>query len=128
MRYLKYRRKCFRALLQAFCLLWIVGCGRVQPIQVPGGNTERGKTAIEHYSCVACHSIPGVSGPSGNIGSSLDNIAKRAYIAGVLANTPVNMVRWLRNPPGIDPHTVMPNMGLNDADAKDVAAYLYTLD
>jgi cytochrome c len=35
---------------------------------------------------------------------------------------------WLMNPPGVDPKTAMPNMGVNTKDASDIAAYLYTLD
>jgi cytochrome c1 len=34
---------------------------------------------------------------------------------------------WLRDPPAIDPATAMPNLGLSEAEALDVAAYLYTL-
>jgi hypothetical protein len=38
------------------------------------------------------------------------------------------MVRWLENPPAVDPPTAMPNLQLNRHDARDIAAYLYTLD
>jgi cytochrome c1 len=37
-------------------------------------------------------------------------------------------VAWIRNPPAIDPLTAMPASGLGEAAARDVAAYLYTLD
>lgn len=115
-------------LFPALCLLLITGCGQAQSTQVLGGDVQRGKKAIDQESCVACHAIPGISGPSGNVGSSLKEMAKRAYIAGVLANTPANMVRWLRNPPAVDPLTAMPNLGITEVEAKDIAAYLYTLD
>ena len=48
-------------------------------------------------------------------------------IAGELANTPDNMVRWLRNPKSIDPLTAMPDLGVTERDARDMAAYLATL-
>lgn len=51
----------------------------------------------------------------------------RIYIAGMLRNTPENMVTWLRNPQAIVPGNVMPDMGLSARDARDVAAYLFTL-
>ena len=51
---------------------------------------------------------------------------KRMYIAGVLPNTPENMLRWLQNPPAVDPLTAMPNLGVTEADARDMAGYLYT--
>ncbi|HEX6629178.1 MAG TPA: hypothetical protein VF105_14610, partial [Gemmatimonadaceae bacterium] len=57
----------------------------------------------------------------------LGKIAQRVYIAGVLPNEPDNMIRWLENPPGVDPLTAMPYMGVTPRDARDIAAYLYTL-
>jgi cytochrome c len=109
-------------------LLCVAGCSKAQPIQVTGGDPARGKVAIEHYGCVACHTIQGIPNPGSNVGPPLERLAERVYIAGVLANTPENMVRWLRNPPEVDPRTVMPNMGISDSEAKDIAAYLYTLN
>jgi hypothetical protein len=37
------------------------------------------------------------------------------------------MIEWLRNPPAIDAKTAMPNMHISERDARDIAAYLYTL-
>jgi cytochrome c len=91
------------------------------------GNAERGRTAITRHGCVACHAIPGIRDLGSNVGPPLDRIATRGYIAGVLANTPQNMVRWLRDPPGVDPRTAMPSLGLSEKEARDIAAYLYTL-
>jgi cytochrome c1 len=54
-------------------------------------------------------------------------IGRRIYIAGTLRNTSGNLVRWLRNPQQVLPGNAMPDMGLSEADARDVAAYLYTL-
>jgi cytochrome c1 len=36
-------------------------------------------------------------------------------------------MRWIENPPAVDEKTVMPNMGVTDKDARDIATYLYTL-
>lgn len=94
---------------------------------IAGADPERGKAAIERYGCTACHAIPGIPGHASNIGPPLDGIAGRVYLAGVLPNIPDRMVRWLRNPPEVDPATAMPNMGISEAEAKDIAAYLYTL-
>lgn len=49
------------------------------------------------------------------------------YIAGLLTNTPDNLMRWIRDPPGVDSLTAMPNVGVTEPDARDIAAYLYTL-
>ena len=114
------------------CLVcWAIAaaaCGGKQPaVQVAGGDAERGKASIERYGCVACHAIPGIAGHGSNVGPPLTKMAKRAYIGGVLPNSPDELVRWLRNPPEVDPRTAMPNLGVSEREARDMAAYLYTL-
>jgi hypothetical protein len=52
---------------------------------------------------------------------------RRIYIAGILRNTPDALIAWLRNPQTVVPGNAMPNMGLSESDARDIAAYLYTL-
>ena len=37
------------------------------------------------------------------------------------------MIRWIMNPPGVDDKTAMPNLHVTATDARDIAAYLYTL-
>ena len=51
-----------------------------------------------------------------------------SLIAGRLANTPDNLVQWLRRPQIIKPGTAMPDMGVTEVHARDMAAYLATLD
>jgi cytochrome c len=92
-----------------------------------GGNAERGRDLVAAKGCISCHVIPGVRGADGNVGPSLDRIATRIYIAGVRPNTPENMIRWINDPPAVDPLTAMPDLHLNDADIRDIAAFLYTL-
>ena len=92
-----------------------------------GGSASRGSAAIARYGCGSCHIIPGVSGASGLAGPPLSGIGNRIYIAGVLQNTPRNMIHWIENPPSVDEHTVMPNLGVTHQDAIDIAGYLYTL-
>jgi cytochrome c2 len=92
-----------------------------------GGNVFRGARMIQYYGCGSCHIIPGISGAVGLAGPPLSGIASRMYIAGVLQNTPQNMMRWIENPKAVDEKTVMPNLGVTQADAADIAGYLYTL-
>jgi len=92
-----------------------------------GGSPAKGKVAIDHYGCASCHIIPGVRGPRGLVGPPLTQISQRAYIGGVLTNTPENMIRWLQNPHNVDPKTAMPDVGLKEQEARDIASYLYTL-
>jgi hypothetical protein len=37
------------------------------------------------------------------------------------------MVRWLRDPKAIDPGSAMPDLGIAEQDALDIAAFLATL-
>lgn len=92
-----------------------------------GGNAARGKELIRSYGCGSCHTIPRVTGADASVGPSLQGIATHAYIAGVLPNQPENMIRWIMNPPGVDDKTAMPNLHVTATDARDIAAYLYTL-
>lgn len=61
------------------------------------------------------------------VGPPLLWFARRTFIAGELPNTPANLIRWVRNPPSVEPGTAMPVLGLDEQQARDVAAYLYTL-
>lgn len=99
-------------------------------ITVAGGNVEQGREALTRYGCIACHTIPGagIGGAQANVGPPLTDWAEREYIAGSLTNTPENLIRWIQNPQAIEPGTVMPTLGVSEADARDMAAYLYTLE
>jgi len=93
----------------------------------PTADAVRGKMALRQYACTTCHRVPGVVGDHPPVGPPLDRIATRTFIGGVLPNTPENMVRWLRSPQTVDPRTAMPDLGVSERDAWDMAAYLYTL-
>lgn len=92
---------------------------------IPASSANRGRTMIHQYGCAGCHTIPGIAGADGEVGPRLDRVRKQAYIAGVLPNSPQNMVVWIQNPREVDPRTAMPDLGVNEADARDMAAYLY---
>jgi cytochrome c len=94
---------------------------------VPGGSPQAGARLIASFHCGACHMIPGIRGADGLVGPPLLLFGRRTYIAGELPNTPPNLIRWIRNPPAIEPRTAMPALGLSERQARDVAAYLYTL-
>jgi cytochrome c2 len=92
-----------------------------------GGNAKHGKALIATNGCGSCHQIPGIGGADADVGPPLTRVGRRIYIAGVLRNTPDAMIEWLRNPQAIVPGNAMPDMGLSERDARDIAAYLYTL-
>jgi cytochrome c len=92
------------------------------------GDPAAGQQAIGRYGCGGCHVIPGVQGAAGTVGPSLAGFAGRNVIAGTsVNNTPENLVRWIMDPQSVKPGTQMPNLGVNQADAQNIAAYLLTL-
>ena len=92
---------------------------------VPGGDLLRGQIAIEHYGCGSCHTIPGIEGANASVGPPLYEMAERSLIAGNLPNTPDNLVLWIQHPQQIEPGSDMPEMGISEPVARDIAAYLY---
>ncbi len=93
----------------------------------PTGNAELGLEAIQRYGCGACHTIPGVPGANAMVGPLLTGLSQRSFLAGELSNTPEHLVQWIRNPQAIKPGTAMPDMGIDEPTAQNIAAYLYTL-
>lgn len=109
----------------------LVACGTNavgQPVvPVPDGDPLVGKALLEQYACVTCHAIPGVRGPNTYVGPPLTAWAEREYIAGTLPNQPDHLIDWIVNPQEIEPGTAMPTIGVSPEEARDMAAYLYTL-
>jgi cytochrome c2 len=100
---------------------------RREAAAITGGDPAYGPALMRKYGCQACHTIPGVDGADGLVGPPLSGIASRSYIAGVLPNTPANMMKWIENPKGVDSLTAMPVTGVTASDARHIVAYLYTL-
>ncbi len=102
-----------------------------QPVEerfvVPAADPGRGPALLKAHGCVGCHTVPGVPGADGRVGPRLDRLREQAYIAGVLPNSPQNMVTWIRRPKEIDPKTAMPTLSVSESDARDIAAYLYAV-
>lgn len=101
---------------------------RPGPRGAPLGNATAGRRAVQQYLCATCHTIPGIVSANRHVGPPLGGMARRHFIAGIVNNTPENMERFLKDPQRLDPLTAMPALGLTDKDARDIAAFLYTLD
>jgi cytochrome c len=116
--------------MNKFCLLTIilaptiVGCSSnaaQKSASVPQHETPE---LIVRYGCQTCHVIPGVPGAVGKVGPSLDSLGQRSYLAGTMSNTPLNLQLWIMHPQSIHPGTAMPEMGVTQSDAKQIAAFL----
>ena len=95
--------------------------------QAIGGDPDRGRYVLLQYGCITCHDIPGVVGAAIPVGPPPAGMGVRSFIGGVMPNTPENMVRWLLAPQQYVPDGAMPNLGVSERDARDMAAYLGSL-
>lgn len=76
-----------------------------------------------NHSCIACHAVAGVSG--GVLGPNLTYVGERQTIAaGILPNDSAGLARWLRDPPGEKPGSLMPKIDLTDDEIAALVAYL----
>ncbi len=82
---------------------------------------------MTQYQCASCHEIPKVPGHRGGMGPSLEAFGRRSYIAGHVPNLPSSLREWLQHPQALVPDTLMPDLGVANDDARDMAAYLLSL-
>ena len=122
------RRQVFSGWLMCSAVLLLSACSEPAPDVEIDGNVEQGRALLTSAGCGSCHEIPGVTGAQGRVGPPLDQLVRRGYLAGILPNTPDNLVRWIADPQAIAPGSAMPDTGVTRAEAIDIAAYLYTLD
>ncbi|HKT47460.1 MAG TPA: c-type cytochrome [Candidatus Acidoferrales bacterium] len=119
------------ALSAAIALILAIGYGlrknRAPNRVYVNGIAWRGKEVINEKRCGSCHTIPGINGARGVVGPPLFFLGRRTMIAGLLPNTPENLARWIQSPQSVNPQTAMPTLGLSQEQARDVAAYLFTL-
>ena len=93
---------------------------------VAGGDARRGLASISRYGCGSCHTISGISSAHGLVGPPLTGLRNRMYVAGMLPNTPDNLMHWIRFPKQVNAGTAMPELGVSAGDAADIAAYIYS--
>jgi cytochrome c len=116
----------FRCLLLA-AMAALAGCAKQPPDEDPltGGNPRVGQQLVARYGCAACHEIKGIAHADSKVGPSLTEMRDQSYVAGVVPNTAANLIRWIQHPREVDPKTAMPDLGVSQAEARDMAAYLY---
>jgi cytochrome c2 len=113
-------------MLGAFVAL--TACAKRPPEFDPltGGNPRAGRQLVARYGCGGCHEIAGLAHADSKVGPSLTDIRERSYVGGVLPNSAANLIKWIQHPRAVRPDTTMPELGMNQAEARDMAAYLYS--
>jgi len=86
-----------------------------------------GRAIFENTACIDCHTVRGTPA-DGTFGPDLTHLMSRSTIAaGMLANTPENLRRWVYDPGAIKPGCEMPDMKLDSQQVDEVVSYLTTL-
>ncbi len=76
----------------------------------------KGKRLFMEKGCIGCHSVQGFEDYP-KAGPSLEKVADKL--------NPEWIVPWILNPREYDPHTYMPQAPVNEAQAKQIASYLW---
>ncbi len=98
------------------------------PAVATGAAAQQGLQAFTAAGCSACHTIAGTPA-QGKIGPDLTHVGSRRMLAAnVLENTPENMVRWLTRTQEVKPGNFMRVPPLSDEQARQIAAYLASLE
>lgn len=103
-----------------------VHAARADATALTGGDPDAGRAATLRYNCGACHGIGGVPGADGQVGPALKDLTKRTELANRLPNDPQSLILWIQHPQQIEPGSGMPELGVSEREARDIAAYLYS--
>lgn len=97
-----------------------------------GGDPQAGKEKIVLHDCHSCHEIPGIPLNRDRSGPSLKHWAEQSTIAKKWPNTPENLEDFLQHPErmlhGSELKSEMTMSSVKAVDAKDIAAYLFSID
>ena len=99
---------------------------RAEARRLTGGDPDQGRRLIDRYGCAACHAIDGVPSARGLVGPNLNGMRERPFVAGELTHDVESIVSFIRDPKRVDSATVMPDLGLDETEARHVVSYLYT--
>ena len=90
-------------------------------------NAQKGLALFQQMSCVNCHTIKGTIAAA-QFGPDLTHFASRRQLgAGIVANTPKNLRRWLHDPQQVKVGAKMPDFKFTDEQVTELADYIETL-
>lgn len=98
---------------------------QAQPAAAPADElAQQGQQVFLNNTCVNCHVVAGTAAGA-TVGPNLTHLASRAMLgAGIIANTPDELTRWVVNAQAVKPGVLMPAFTLTAADLRALAHYL----
>jgi cytochrome c len=128
-----------RVLVIAIAVLLVMGLNAcsdtfdyAKGAQRTGGDPQAGREKIILHDCHSCHAIPGIPVNRDSRGPALTHWSRQRTIAKQWPNTPENLEDYIEHPDrmlhgkGIKSEITMPNV--KPDDAKDIAAYLFSIE
>ena len=101
---------------------------RAPPPAPSDAGLAQGRRTFESLSCAGCHTVAGTSA-NGQVGPDLTDVGSRSTLgAGVIANNPTNMRRWITDSQSIKPGNKMPSIQIPPDQVDQLVAYLESLN
>lgn len=105
-----------------------------KPAELAGADLAKGRQLLDTKGCGSCHAFTGAhlqpSAPPAMEPREFDRAFKLAPDLRVTRErmTPARLVAWLKDPKAVKPDSAMPKIALTDAEAKDLAAFLWSAE
>lgn len=93
-----------------------------------GADAVRGGDLFKTKACGGCHAVGAVAAAA-NATMAADTLALAPDLGMAAARLqPGRVVAWIRDPAAMAPGTPMPDLGIDERDGRDLAAYLLSLE
>lgn len=107
-----------------------------KPSSTPAdGDLGKGRQLLDTRGCGSCHTFTGIaplatSAPPNMNGKDFERGRKLAPDLRFTRDrmTPAKLTAWLRDPKAVKPDTAMPKIALSEAETRDVAAYISSVE
>jgi len=94
-----------------------------------GGDAARGKQLMGELGCAGCHDLPGDEARTPERKNRASHFDRGPDLRDMGAKTTSDWIySWIRDPRAYNPDTRMPSLRLTEAEARDIATYLGTLE
>jgi mono/diheme cytochrome c family protein len=103
------------------------------PFTLSGASKEKGRKLVEERACGTCHELGGAPLPVKPAAADPRDVDRTISLAPDLRHArdkwrPDALVKWLVDPKSLKSDAIMPAPGLSEAEARDVALYLFTAE